>query len=76
MSSAYFASMVTLPIVIDGPGRYVTRGGEIVTIETVGRNHAFNCYGAYANGVRDSWHRSGRLFASITSSNDIVGAAS
>ena len=73
--SAYFASMVTLPIIIAGPGQYVTRGGEPVTIERASTTHGFNCYGVYANGVRDSWHRSGRLYAGTESRNDIVRAA-
>jgi hypothetical protein len=33
MVSAYFAPLVNLPVIINGPGRYITRGGELVKVE-------------------------------------------
>lgn len=77
MSSAYFAPLVLLPTVIDSPGRYRTRGGEIVIIDTAPthiRHHAHDCFGTYeAEGIRDRWHRSGRIYAGMECENDIVG---
>jgi len=75
MSSAYFAPLVTVSTVINAPGMYVTRCGEVVTIHAVSSRHDFGCHGAYPNGTAESWHRSGRLFASQETTNDIVAPA-
>lgn len=75
MTSAYFASLVTLPVVITDAGEYVTRSGETVTIHTVSSKHEFGCYGMYSDGVVEHWHRSGRISASYITNNDIVRAA-
>jgi len=79
MSSAYYAPLVTMPTVIDGPGRYVTRCGETVVIDKtpeagpwVLRPHAHDCHGNYSTGQRDHWHRTGRIFAGQLCNNDIV----
>lgn len=75
MNSAYFAPLVTLPTVIDGPGAYVTRCGETVLIDAASSKHCFGCRGVYENGgIADSWHRSGRILASRETANDIVRA--
>lgn len=77
MSSAYFAPLVTKPVVITGAGRYRTRCGEVVVVNDAPagiRHHAFDCFGRYATGEREQWHRSGRLYASRECSNDIVGS--
>lgn len=76
MSSAYFASLVLLPVVVSEPGTYRTRGGDLVTITAVSTRHNFGCFGTYSNGVRDGWHRSGRLYATSECQNDIVGKES
>lgn len=73
MSSAYFAPLVTLPSIIVQPGRYRTRSGDIVTLDAVSIRHDFGCVGSYPNGVRDAWHKSGRLYATGECRNDIVG---
>ncbi len=75
MTSAYWASFVTRPVVITSPGLYQTRSGEIVTVEEVSGRHDFGCRGRYAQGIREGWHKSGRLYANVESGNDIVGAA-
>lgn len=72
MSSSYFAPLVTLPTIVTAPGTYRARGGAIVTITTISARHDFGCLGTYADGVRDGWHRSGRLYATSESQNDIV----
>jgi len=72
MTSAYFAPLVLLPTVIDGPGVYETRAGETVVIHDSSPRHCFGCCGTYASGVAESWHRSGRVFASRETQNDIV----
>jgi hypothetical protein len=72
-SHAFFASLVALPDVITGPGQYVTRCGDIVTINSAGGRAArFDCFGAYSDGTRESWHRGGRIMASCQTANDIV----
>jgi hypothetical protein len=76
MSSAYFAPLVTLPIVITKPGEYLTRGGETVTVQVVSARNDLGCKGFYnKEGIRESWHRSGRIYSGMTSLNDIVSAA-
>ena len=75
MASAFFCAFITLPTVIEKPGQYVTRGGEVVTIDAVSSRHDFNCKGRYSDGIRDGWHKSGRLYFGTLSQNDIVRAA-
>lgn len=72
MSSAYFSSFILL----DGPGEYLTRGGERVTIDQASTRHDFGCSGRYSGcNTQDHWHKSGRLSASSQSKNDIVARA-
>lgn len=71
-SSVYFAPLVTKPTIITEPGQYRTRGGEIVTVQGVSKQHDFGCTGHYAHGTRERWHKSGRIFAVAESQNDIV----
>lgn len=73
---AWMASLVTLPTVITAPGRYVTRSGEVVTVEVAMERHLFGCAGTYSTGEREEWHKSGRLMFDRETPNDIVGAAS
>jgi len=75
MTAAYFAPLVTLPVLIDAPGDYLTRSGERVTIRRPSWRNEFGCIGQYANGTAESWHRSGRLFAGQQSDNDITAKA-
>lgn len=75
INKAYFTSLVPLAIVIATPGDYVTRGGETVKIRTSSNEHKFGCLGRYACGTSDSWHRSGRIFSSRETQNDIVRVA-
>lgn len=70
--SAYFAPLVTLPVVVAVPGAYLTRGNEVVTVVVASARNDFGCRGTYSNGVREGWHRSGRIFAGQESANDIV----
>lgn len=75
MSSAYFAPLVLLPTIIIAPGRYKTRRGDTVAISHASKRHDFGCAGTYADGVREAWHRSGRLLAARETPNDIVSPA-
>lgn len=79
MSSAAYAGLVTLPVVITEPGDYITRSGERVTITRVSGvsdRHDHGCWGRYLpDGPDDSWHKSGRLYFSMTSGNDIISKA-
>lgn len=80
MISAYFASMVAMPVIVVGPGRYVTRCGDIVTITEASDSHDFGCVGSYlyqASGRSsdDYWHKSGRLYGGMESASDIIGVA-
>lgn len=74
MTSAYFAPLVLASIVIVTPGEYVTRCGETVNVTAASTRHDHGCVGQYPNGVREAWHRSGRIFASMETQNDIVRA--
>jgi hypothetical protein len=75
VSAAWFAPLVTLPTVIDGPGQYLTRCGETVNVTEATTRHKFGCIGTYPCGIIDRWHRSGRLYFGQTSANDIVSKA-
>ena len=70
--NAWMARFVTMPTIITGPGQYVTRGGERVTIHQASSNHDFGCLGSYSNGIRDGWHKCGRLNFGQLSNNDII----
>lgn len=72
---AWLASLVWRPTIIDEPGQYVTRGGEVVTVHAVAGRGTFPCTGQYPTGQRECWHKSGRLFFGQESSNDIVRKA-
>lgn len=65
----------TLGVVINGPGEYLTRSGEVVTIEGIQPGLLFKCVGAYADGTRENWHPSGRLLPGRETQNDIVREA-
>lgn len=71
-TAGWWMSLVTLPVVIDSPGDYVTRCGELVLIDLVSTKHNFGCVGIYASGQTDRWHKSGRLYFDVLSDNDIV----
>lgn len=75
MSLAYFAPFVTLPVIITGPGYYVTRSGERVHVSRVSHRHDFGCAGIYPSGQYENWHKSGRLYAGRECANDIVCTA-
>jgi hypothetical protein len=76
MTSTYYVQLITLAVVIDGPGEYLTRCGDRVTIATTSTGHDLGNRGSYAEcGTRESWHRSGRISASRETSNDIVRRA-
>lgn len=72
MKFANFVPLVSLPNVITGAGSYITGGGELATVEEASKKQDFGCRGAYATGQAEGWHRSGRLFASRETNNDIV----
>lgn len=73
---AYFTGLAVLPVIVTAPGLYVTREGLVVQVDVAGgKAAAFDCTGAYPNGVREHWHRSGRLYFGQPSCNDIVRAA-
>ena len=74
-TKALFCAFLTLPDVITSAGEYITRGGERVMVNAPSSRHEFGCRGTYPCGVRDSWHKSGRLYFSGVSANDIVRAA-
>jgi hypothetical protein len=69
----YFAPLVPLPRIIEAPGLYRTRAGELVTIEAASSRHRFECRGTYQGGMAEAWHPSGRLYASTETANDIIG---
>lgn len=72
MKTGYMSPLMSLPKIITEPGKYLTRCGDLVVVNTIGHVAKFSCAGSYSNGVKESWHRSGRLFANVISDNDIV----
>jgi hypothetical protein len=76
MSSAHFYPLIFVPVVITAPGKYLTRCGETVTVEVVSTKHDFGCTGFYdKEGIKERWHKSGRIFAGQETQNDIISAA-
>jgi hypothetical protein len=71
-NTTYFVPLITLPTIIDQPGEYLTRCGETVTVSVVSSKHDLGCLGEYSPDIREGWHKSGRLYASTQSKNDIV----
>lgn len=68
---------ITLPVVIDGPGSYLTRGGDVVTVEQISSGLGFGyqnrAVGRYSNGTVEFWScRGGRVLPYYLSRNDIV----
>jgi hypothetical protein len=75
--SAYFVPLITLPIIINEPGEYHTRGGDRVTIDRASTGHDYGCVGSYVKcGRADKWHKSGRILATSETLNDVVSKAS
>lgn len=73
MTSAYFAPLVLLPTIITKPGKYLTRNGETVVVWEISTKHDLGCIGHYyQNGLPESWHKSGRIYATSETANDIV----
>lgn len=70
--SGWFGGLVNEPVIIDEPGNYTTRSGEVVTITAVSTRHDFACTGTYQNGTKEGWHKSGHLYVNQGSQNDIV----
>ncbi len=73
-SNGYIWPLVCRPIVITAAGDYLTRGGEVVSIQSLSSNNDFGCIGTYSTKQRERWHRSGRIFANVETPNDIVKA--
>jgi predicted nucleic acid-binding protein len=75
--SIYFIPLFTLPVIINEPGEYLTRGGDRVTIDRASTRHDYGCVGSYvACGTAEKWHKSGRILATSETSNDVVCKAS
>ena len=75
--SIYFIPLFTLPVIINEPGEYITRGGDRVTIDRASTRHDFGCVGSYvACGTAEKWHLSGRILATSETRNDVVRKAS
>ena len=80
MNNAYFkvgqfASLVNKPVIIDEPGDYRTREGLVVEVHHASTRHDAQCRGAYPDGVKERWHKSGRIFTGQESINDIISKA-
>jgi len=69
----YAAHFLSLPVVITEAGRYVTRSGDVVTVDDVSSCHWKR--GRYSTGGQETWHRSGRIFSGRETDNDIVRVA-
>jgi hypothetical protein len=64
-------SFIVQPTIITRPGNYRTRGGEVVTIENIGRG-AYAAQGHYPNGTNERWDICGRVLPFSLSQNDIL----
>ena len=74
--SLYCYPLMFLPTVITGPGEYLTRSGERVTVEQASTKHKFDCVGFYNDSkIAECWHHSGRILAGTTTDNDVVSRA-
>ena len=72
--AGYYLPLLTLPTIVTGPGSYLARCGATVTIESASTRNDLRCYGHYSSGVREGWHKSGRILATSQTANDIVSA--
>lgn len=72
MASQNFVSFILMPTIIDSPGDYITRGGEVVQVMEVSSRHDFKCRGEYSNGIPEGWHKTGRIYFGQFSDNDII----
>ena len=62
IKSCMNCQILFLPIVLTEPGNYKTRGGETVSITSISSNKFETwCFGAYSNGIKDSWYPCGRI---------------
>lgn len=64
-------ALLGYPQSIFTPGRYLTRSGETVTIETIGSG-ILSARGRYSDGTPERWSTSGRVLPHYLSANDIV----
>ncbi len=66
-----------LPVLVEAPGDYLTRRGDLVRVSAVVGPGVFaaRVLGEYGDGVRESWRTSGRVFYGVESPNDIVASA-
>ena len=71
-TACYLMAFAKFPRVINAPGKYLTRGGEIVTVDTVEPGMHTFYRGSYSCGIKESWHNTGRIFSRTDSQNDIV----
>lgn len=62
---------LTGPEIITGPGKYVTRCGDLVTIYRMNGSRWRGFY--QTTGISDGWLATGRLFLWSETKNDIVG---
>lgn len=70
-----YISFFSLPVIITAPGQYLTRGGEVVTVEVVSTRHDHGCRGFYSCGIAEGWHKTGRIYFGQECCNDIVAKA-
>lgn len=65
-----------LPVIVERPGEYLTRAGDLVRVTAVVGRGVFTAWvrGEYEDGTREAWRTSGRIFENVESSNDIVAS--
>lgn len=66
-----------LPVLVERPGLYLTRGGDRVRVTAVVGPGVFTAWarGEYEDGTPEAWRTSGRIFRGIESPNDIVASS-
>ena len=68
-------ALLSKPRIIVGPGQYVTRSGEIVTVKSMLTRRFYGAAGHYPNGTQEMWDVSGRILPLTETDNDVVRAA-
>lgn len=60
--------------IVTGPGQYLTRSGEVVTVERTWTG-ILSARGHYSCGTPERWSLSGRILGGLITPNDIVARA-
>lgn len=67
---------IPLPRIIDAPGKYRTRGGDVVEVFHIAERRDpsgwHRAWGEYDDGVKECWEISGLILPTLETDNDII----